>query len=405
MEPERPTEARDYDTLDNDLHCHDPWPFYAWLREEAPLYWDQHNEIWSVSRYDDVVAISKDPETFTSTEGNRPNLPPDPSMINQDGRQHVLQRRLVSSGFTPRHIKRITDQIREIAIDMIADVQAKGECDLVVDLAAPLPRRLVLDMLGVPREDEEQIQAWIDTFVFAGGGPQYVTDEVNDAFFALAEYHENLVAKRRENPGDDLISTWLTAEIDGQKLDDDQLLFEHTLLLVGGTETTRNAISGGIDQLLHHPDQWRDVQTNRDILPNAIEEMIRWVSPFVNMVRTATKNVEMHGRIVYEGDQISLLYPAANRDPRHFDNPETFDVRRNFRSPSLAFGHGPHFCLGANLARMEIKILLEEIFARLPDLGLKPGATPEWRPSSFIRGIKTMPVVFTATQPERAGAA
>jgi cytochrome P450 family 142 subfamily A polypeptide 1 len=235
--------------------------------------------------------------------------------------------------------------------------------------------------------------------VTGGQGPQHVTDEVNDAFGEFCEHHEQMVTERADNPTDsDLLLVWMHAEIDGEKLDEDQLLFEHALLLAGGVETTRNAIAGGMEMLAKNPEQWAYLRANVDdeaVIGAAIEEIIRWVTPFANMFRTATRDVEIRGKKIKEGQMIGLMYPSANRDPRVFEDPYRFDVRRDPRTEKhIAFGFGSHFCLGANLARLELRTALRALLRRFETVALKPGGRHEWSSSSFTRGPMYMDIVF-----------
>jgi cholest-4-en-3-one 26-monooxygenase len=388
---------QDLDMCDPKTHD-DPWEMLEYLRENDPLYWDPHNEVWYVFRYDDIVEVSRDPETFTSTEGNRPHLPPDPSMIHQDGETHRKQRGLVAQGFSPKYIRQQEPHIREIAIELIERCIPEGRMDLVADLAAPLPMRVIGDMLGVPREKHSTILGWIDKFLQGGMGPQYVDDAVNEAFGEFCVHHEEMLELIGENPqGDDLLNRWLRAELEGEKLTEDQLLFEHTLLNVGGAETTRSAISGGLEELARNPEQYellRQKLDDREFVENACEEIIRWVTPFHNMFRTATRDVEMHGKVIKEGQMIGLQYPAANRDPRHFKDPYKFDITREFDTKHISFGYGSHFCLGASLARMELRVSLEEFISRIKNLRLDPASPPVWVSSSFVRGPKSTPVLI-----------
>lgn len=374
----------------------EPWEMYQWMLDESPLYWDPNNELWYVWRMDDIITISRDPETFTSTEGNRPHIPPDPSMIHQDGEQHRKQRALVAQGFSPKFIRKMEEDVRQICRDLLDAMIAKGEADLVEDFAAKLPMRVIARMIGVPEEKEDWLRHTVDAFVQGGHGPQYVSDDVNEAFAAFAEHHEALMAERQEHLGDDLLSTWMKAEIDGEKLNEEQLLFEHTLLTVGGSETTRNAIAGGLEELIRDPSQWDDLRANPDLLPNAIEEIIRFVCPFVNMFRTATKDVEMHGKTIKAGQMIGLMYPTANREAKYFPNPHKFDIRRDFVTKHIAFGYGSHFCLGSNLARLEMKAALEETFKKIERFEFKPGTHPTQIVSSFVRGPASIPVLVHA---------
>jgi cytochrome P450 family 142 subfamily A polypeptide 1 len=382
-----------------DPKTHDePWEMLDYFREEEPLYWDPHNEVWFVFRYDDIVTIARDPEVFTSTEGNRPNLPPDPSMIHQDGDSHRKQRGLVAQGFSPKYIRSLEPKVREFVNEFIDARIETGEMEIVSHLSAALPMRVIGVMLGVPTEKHATVLDWIDKFLQGGQGPEYVDDEVNEAFGEFCEHHEEMITARGENPeGDDLLSRWIRAELEGEKLNEEQLLFEHTLLNVGGAETTRSAIAGGLLELAKNPEQYQflaDNVDNREVIDNACEEIIRWVTPFHNMFRTATRDVEMHGKVIKEGQMVGMQYPAANRDPRHFPNAYTFDVKREWPTKHIAFGYGSHFCLGSSLARLELRVTLEEVFRRLTNLRIKPGTEPRWVSSSFVRGPKEVWATF-----------
>ncbi len=392
--------SKTFDLLSLDVHTLDPEPIYEYLREEEPLYWDETNQLWAVSRYEDVVFASRNTDIFSSGNGVVPGVSqedwPDEAMINLDGKEHTKQRALVSKGFTPRRINALEEHAREIVIELIDAIKSTGECDIVQDLAKPLPMRLIGEMLGYPREMHDEILSWTDVFTHAGCGPAHITDAVVEAFSNFSQYHFQLVEERKANPGNDLLSVWLHAELNGEKLGEEKLLFEHNLLLVGGSETTRNAISGGFLELINHPDQRQHLIDHPEAIPNAVEEIIRWSSPFVRMARTLTQDYHWHGKDMKEGQQILMLYPAANRDPRIFENPQTFDIHRSFERPSVSFGYGQHFCLGAALARLELRIMFEEVFKRIPDMQLKPGKEPLKHSSCFIRGFSSLPVVFTA---------
>jgi len=392
--------TRDIDLLSLDLHTYDPEPVYEYLREEEPLYWDAKNELWAVSRYDDVIFASKNTDIFCSGQGVVPGVGledwPDEAMINLDGHAHTRQRGLVSKGFTPRRMADLEQHARDIVVELVNKVQSVGKCDVVKDLARPLPMQLIAEMLGYPKDMYNTVLDWTDTFTQGGCGQACITDEVVEAFSNFCMFHMQLLEERKQNPGDDLLSTWLNAELDGDKLSEDKLLYEHNLLLVGGSETTRNAISGGFLQLIRHPKQRQHLIDTPDALPNAIEEIVRWATPFVRMARTLTQDYSLHGREMKKGQQIVMMYPAANRDPRAFDNPQVFDIHRDFKRPSLSFGYGKHFCLGASLARLELKVMFEEVLQRIPDMQLDPDNEVVPHPSCFIRGLESLPVTFTA---------
>jgi len=375
-----------------------PYEMYDYFLEHEPLYFDAKNEVWEVFRYDDIVAIERDTETFINGEGVRPNIPPDPGMIYQDGELHNKQRALVSSGFTPRQMRKMEDRAREIVVELVDRMLEKDEVEIVADLAAALPARLIADMLAIPEEKRTEVLGWVSKVTAGGCGPDYVTDEVNDAFENFCMHHEEMYQDRIASgcTGSDLLTIWINAEINGEKLDESQLLFEHILLNVGGAETTRSAIAGGLERLSADPKQYDALSEDPSLIPNAVEEIIRWVCPFVNMYRTATRDYELHGKIIKAGQQVGLTYPAANRDPRKFADPHAFNIFRDFgrEAKHLSFGLGPHFCLGASLARMEIRLSLEEMTQRVKRIRIPEGKELERISSSFARGIKKYPAIL-----------
>jgi cytochrome P450 family 142 subfamily A polypeptide 1 len=225
-----------------------------------------------------------------------------------------------------------------------------------------------------------------------------VTDEVNDAFERFCEHHEEMYQDRLAAgcTGQDILTIWINAELNGEKLDESQLLFEHVLLNTGGAETTRSAIAGGLERLSNDPKQYDALHEDPSLIPNAVEEILRWVCPFINMYRTATRDYDLHGKVIKEGQQVGLTYPAANRDPRHFKDPHTFNIFRDFSKESkhLSFGLGPHFCLGASLARMEIRLSLEEMTQRVKRIRIPEGKDVEYVSSSFTRGLTNYPAIL-----------
>jgi len=289
-------------------------------------------------------------------------------------------------------------EVREIANGLIDRVEKRGAFDLVKEFSRPLPFRIISRLLGYPEDQVDRILDWTDTYCKGGCGPDYVTEEVVDAFGNFVEFHEELLAEKKECPGDDLLNIWMKAELDGVRLSEDKLLYEHNLLLVGGSETTRSAIAMGMQALIEHPDQMAWLKENIDdpeILGIAVEEMIRWSCPFVRMARTATEDVELHGKTIKKGQQVVMLYPAANRDPRAFESPDRFDIRRDPENPQVSFGVGKHFCLGASLARLETRVALELLLKRLPTLAMGPESSPIRATSSFVRSLVSLPVTFS----------
>jgi cytochrome P450 family 142 subfamily A polypeptide 1 len=377
-----------------------PHEMYDYFLEHEPIYFDEKNNLWEIFRYDDIVAITRDTETFINGEGVRPGIPGDPAMLYQDGEQHSQQRALVSSGFTPRQMRKMESRATEIVSDLVDEMLEKEQVDIVEDLAAPLPVRLICDMLGTPNERHESVRQWITTMIPGGQGPEYVTDEVNEAFAQFVDHHEEMVQDRINagRTGSDILTIWMNAEINGEKLDESQLLFEHALLNAGGAETTRNAIAGGLERLSRDPNQYDALYDDPSLVENAVEEIIRWVTPFVNMYRTATRDYELHGEVIKEGQQVGLTYAAANRDPRKFKDPHTFNIFRDFTNETrhLSFGLGPHFCLGASLARMEVRLSLREMTKRVKRIRIPEGKEVGYLSSSFIRGLKTFPAILEA---------
>jgi len=385
---------------DGNFYGGDPFPAFAWMRREAPAYYDEAAGIWGITRYADIKDISKDPDTFSNAGGIRPDSDALPMMIDTDAPEHVRRRRLVSEGFTPRRIRESEEGIRHICDAIIDRVCERGEADFVNDIAAPLPMIVIGNMLGVAPEDRDALLRWSDDMLKALGSPD--PTDMDRAALAAVEYAEYITAvaeqRRRDNQTDDLIGTLVHAEIDGDRLDESSLIYESLLILIGGDETTRHVISGGMYELLTHPDQYALLAGDRDRMAPAVEEMLRWVSPIKNMARTMTRDVELHGQTLAKGDKLLLLYPSANRDESVFESPESFDITRT-PNDHMAFGFGSHFCLGNRLARMELAVMFDRLLDRLPDLALASDAELPKRAANFVSGYETMPVTFTPTAP------
>jgi len=382
----------------------DPDETFDWLRAHAPVYWDAVSKLWGVTRHQDIMFVSKNMPLFCSgghTEkisSSRPYSPPIPSMINMDDPVHKRRRNLVNRGFTPRMVSMQEPKIRRICGELIDTVAEKGECDFVRDIAAPLPLIVIGDMLGVKEEDRDDLLRWSDDMLRALSST--VTPELAAAAARAGEeysrYCAEVVADRRSKPRqDDLMSILVHSELDGEKLDDHALQMESLLILVGGDETTRHVITGGMRALIENPDQRRLLAEDPGKIKAAVEEMLRWVTPIQNMCRTATQDVELGGQQIREGDQLLLMYPSGNRDAEVFEDPYRFDVERTPNDHVAFGGYGTHFCLGAPLARLELRVMFEELVRRLPDLQIAPGADLPIRESNFIVGIEEMPVQFT----------
>jgi cytochrome P450 family 142 subfamily A polypeptide 1 len=374
----------------------------TWMRANAPVYWD--GRVWGVSRYDDLREVSRHPEVFSSAGGIRPGFAPLPMMIDMDDPAHLQRRKLVNKGFTPRRVRDSEPAVRQACTEILDAVCERGEADLVTDIAAHLPMIMIGDALGVRPEHRADLLRWSDDMV-KGQDVHATAEQIEAAATAFGEYWAyatEVIADRRTNPRDDLMSILVHAEVDGDRFTDDEVIHESLLILVGGDETTRHVLSGGVHQLLLDRAQWDLVATSPDVRPAAVEEMLRWVSPIKNMVRTATRATTLAGQEIAEGEELMLLYPSANRDESVFDDPFRFDVERT-PNEHVAFGFGPHFCLGASLARLEIAVMLEELTSRLPDLDLvDAGAAIPMRPANFISGIEHLPVRFSPSAPRAA---
>jgi cytochrome P450 family 142 subfamily A polypeptide 1 len=390
----------DIDFLSGAFWGSNPHEPLTWMRANAPVYWDGH--AWGISRYADLKAISKDPGTFSNAQGIRADADPLQMMIDMDDPEHFRRRKLVNRGFTPRRVRDREDEVRAACTDIIDAICERGECDFVTDIAALLPLIMIGNDLGVAAEDRNQLLEWSDAMVSALTGDPAALEPATMAFIGYTEYATAVIADRMANPQDDLMSVLCHAEVDGDRLDHQAILDESLLILIGGDETTRHVISGGAYQLLANRDQWDRLQADRSLLPTALEEMLRWVSPIKNMNRTATADVVVNGQEIKEGDNVLLLYPSANRDEDVFDDPFRFDVGRT-PNEHVAFGFGTHFCLGNSLARLELKVMFEELLTRLPDLELVGGTEPGYRPANFVSGYEHMPVRFTPTAPSAAG--
>jgi len=398
--------AIEVNLLDGALYAGDPYPVYARLRDEAPAYWDPVNRLWGISRYHDVVEVEKHTRRYSSGPGSRPHIVGDSSMINNDDPLHQNKRRLVARRFTPRSVKAHEDRVRAIVTELIDAVAPAGACEVVQSLAAPLPARVIGEMLGFAPDLWPKCLEWSEVTMFEGGqynadGSERVTsDRTIGAVLEFAAATLDVIARRRAEPADDLISAWVHSAVefpDGtvRPLTDDEIVHEALLVLDGGAETTRTVIGSIVLELARHPEQRARLLADPTVLAaTGVEEFIRWVTPILNMRRTATETHELHGREIRAGDELVLMYSSANRDERVFADPEVFDVTRE-HNHHVAFGFGTHFCLGASLARLEIRVMFEELLRRIPDWRLAPGAEPRVLPSAFARGYDAVPIEFT----------
>lgn len=379
----------------------DPHAAFRRLRREDPLPWYAGSGgAWCVLKHADVVTVSLDPQRFTSTRGIQIGLGPARprgiplTILEMDPPEHNQHRKLVIRAFTPGAAKQLETMVRQIARECLEAIEPGAVTDLVEALAVPLPMYVIAEMLGVPRSDRPAFKRWSDSLIEAGGGRR---SAATDAMLGeMLGYFQAVLGERRRAPKDDLISTLARAEIEGERLGDPQILMFCVTLLGAGNETTRNLISGGSWLLMRNPDQRRRLLAERSLLPNAVEEMLRWWTPVQSFIRTATRDTELRGRRIAAGDVLLLLYASANRDEEVFgDDADRFDVSRDFATRRhLAFGFGEHLCLGAPLARLEARVLFEELLARHPDFEL--AGEPELLHSRLMHGVERLPVVFHA---------
>ena len=390
----------------------------AWLRENAPIYWAEKSNLWVISKYDDVLEVSKDQTRFTSEHGVRPGNPIKLGLIDEGEPRHTAVRKLMNRGFTPRMVKHWEDVFRGLCDDVLKEVAPAGECDFVHDIAVPLPLLLIAEMIGIRKEDRERFHHWSDDMIGGEGNldkPEIIA-KAGAAYVEYSHYISEIIEQRRREPREDLVSKLVAAkdeglletfdenpelfldDAEGVELANDELIKLMVVLLVAGNETTRNAISGAMQLLIENPDARQKLIERPELIPDAMEEAVRLVSPVHSFGRTVTQDTEVRGQRIEAGQTVLLCYPSANRDADQFSEPDRFIVDR--KPHHLAFGIGPHFCLGANLARMEMRVAFTEILRRLPDMEYSAGG-PQLKPSALVRSCTEMRVRYT---PERAAA-
>jgi cytochrome P450 len=382
-----------------DFYAGDPYPAYKELRSTSPVTWNDVTNFWALLKYDDIRYVSSNPGLFTSAKGitipdpQQPEPVQEGNLIFTDPPRHRQLRRLISSGFTRRQVTLLEPKVREMVHGILDGLDPSATHEFADEIASPLPTRLIAELLGAPPEDWERFRTWSDAAV-GGADPDIEMDPMT-GLAELYQYFTDLIAARRsgEKTGtDDLLSILATAEVDGLRLTDEDLLNFSFLLLVAGNETTRNLIALGTLALIDHPDQFRTLRAHPELLPGAVEEMLRFTSPVTHMARTATADVELRGQSIREGDTIVMLYGSANRDEDVFGpTADQFDITRN-PNPHIAFGCGEHACLGAQLARLEARVMFEVLLGRYPSIELD-GEVTRLR-MTMVPGVKRMPVRF-----------
>ncbi len=377
-----------------------PHAAFARLRAEAPVSWHPEPDgpgFWVLTRHADTVTVSRDSETYSSWLGGMMIADMAPAQLDQmrlmmiimDPPDHTKLRLLINKGFTPRHVKRLHDRITDMARDIVDAVAPRGECDFVTDVSGELPSMVIADLMGIPLDHGRMLYDLTE---------QMHTGDHREGVDPQAEmfaYAQGVANRKRAEPGDDIASALLAADVDGRRLSDLEFNLFFLLLINAGGDTTRNLVANGLLTLLENRDQLDLLRADPALLPGAVEECLRFVPPVLMFRRTATTDVELSGVPIAAGEKVVMFYPAANRDPAVFADPERFDITRH-PNPHVGFGGGgTHFCLGANLARVEITALFEQVLSRLPDLEL--AAPPEPLHSAFIWGPHRMPVRFTPT--------
>lgn len=410
-----------YDLTDPAVYD-DPWAFYAWLRDNHPVWYDERSGLYGLSTHAGVVEASRDAEHFSAAQGVRPISLVPLSIVSMDDPEHSRQRRLLSKGFTPRQVRTMTDHVRQLTNDVIDDVQASGQIDFVAELAMHVPLIVISELIGLDPSIRRTLYEWSDAMIGGEAAGPEDSEAIERAAVAFGEYTAlvaQLIEERRVDPKEDLLSI-LTAAYDRgdlsygddtkahyddkkaqlergdvSEMTNDELLMFCVLLMVAGNETTRNAIASGLRAFSQFPEQRQRLVAEPELIDSAVEEILRWTSPVLNFTRTVTSPVTIEGVDLDEGDRVLLLYPSANRDESVFVDADQFRIDRD-PNPHVAFGFGPHFCMGANLARMEIKVVFEELFRRLPDISATDPFGPLDRsPSAFVAGIHKMPATFT----------
>ena len=381
-----------------------PYELFARLRRESPVH--RHAEqggpgFWAVTRYDDVVEVSRDSATWSSYTGGTMIADATPEqlfvvrqmMLNMDPPQHTKLRALINKGFTPRMVTHLHGRIGELARAIVDRVAPQGACDFVTEVAGELPSYVIAELMGIPLDDGRELYRLTERMHTADRSPEGIASGTQ-AIFEMLSYANGIRAAKRERPANDIASTLLAAEVDGEKLTDLEFDMFFLLLINAGGDTTRNLVAGGMLELLRRPDVLRSLRDEPRLLPGAIEEMLRFCSPVVHFRRTATRDVVLGGQPIAAGEKVVVFYASANRDETVFSDPDTFDIGRSPNEHVAFGGGGVHYCLGANLARVEIRAMFTEVLSRLHDMELA-GPVERLR-SNFINGPRHMPVRFRA---------
>ncbi len=379
----------------------DPFPFYRQMRETNPVFLDPERDNWNVFRYDDVQEVLSDYKNFSSQFAGdgamNTDTPFAASMISTDPPRHRQLRNLVTQAFTPRAVESLAPRITSLVNEYLDRVMQAGQMDVIGDLGYPLPVTVIAELLGIPPADRARFKHWSDAVVsFArfGENVDFAAMSGDNAVMEMSAYFFDIIQQRQEQPGEDLISGLLAANIEGQHLSLIELLGFCVLLLVAGNETTTNLIGNALLCFTEHPEAWARLRAEPELLPQAIEEVLRYRSPVQSMFRVATTDVNLSGQIVPAGARMVAWLGSANHDDAQFPDAERFDIDRA-PNKHLAFGHGIHYCLGAPLARLEAKIALGGMLERFRTVARVPGVELERLPSLIVYGVRSLPIIFT----------
>ena len=391
-----------YDPYSYEIH-EDPYPTYARMRDEAPLYRNDERGFWALSRHTDVMAAFRDSDRFSNAEGvsidpaaSGPHAHKTMSFLAMDAPQHPRMRGLVSRGFTPRRVAGMEDNIRALTVRHLEAALNKGDFDFVADLAGIVPMDVISELLGVPEADRPMLRRQSDLLIHREEGVTDVPPAGVEAAFALVIYYVDLIADRRAHPGEDLVSALCAAEVDGDRLTDDEITSFLFLMVVAGNETTTKLLAHAWYWGWRNPDERAKPFENPERIPDWVEETLRYDTSSQMLARVTLEDCEFYGQSIPKGDRVLLLAGSANRDGRAFADPDRYDLDRDRESVGVAsFGVGRHFCLGASLARMEARIVLEELVKRVSDYEIDPAGTRRVH-SVNVRGFETLPTIVKA---------
>jgi len=386
------TTAVTYNPYATETHV-DPFPIYTRLRQEAPVYRNDDLGFYALSRYADVLEALHEPDTYCSRYGiTLEAKSPLPMMITMDPPDHTKMRRLVSRVFTPRRIAELEPRVRQLSAKYLDRFRTAGHADLIADYSAKLPMDAISTMLGVPESDQDMLREWTDAMIDREDGNPEILPHGIDGAMKIYAYFADDVARKRANPGDDVTSGLILAEVDDERLTDDEIIGFCFLLIIAGNETTTKLIGNAMYWLGHSPDERQKILDDRARIPAAVEETLRYDGSTQLMARTLTRDVTLHGETMPEGSKVLLLLGAANRDPAVFDRPDVFDIDRP-STPHVGLGHGIHVCLGASLARLEMRVALEDLHDALVDYEIDDAGLRRIN-SGNVRGYSAMPISF-----------